>query len=276
MFNFQQRDESRGFIHKKILGAGVGLAAGLIPGGSAALGIARSIISGRGASKGAGQAIKFGGARTVDFRHTHSSGRPHTHFMGDPDPPCPSGKAWSRQDLQCVTHARIAQIASGADVRMLTSPSAAIFGLPTGDPNCPIPGQRIDPVTGRCAWFLGDRSGPDDVPLPSGNGGARGPLGVAGSIPSDRPVMRRVCPRGMVLGKDERCYDRRSIKNRDRKWPKSTRPLGSPEEMRAVRIASRFGGRLELTNKRMQKIGLLKKPAVRRRAPSAADVHHAS
>jgi len=85
--------------------------------------------------------------------------------------------------------------------------------------------------------------------------------------PGNRATNVAVCPRGSVLGNDGLCYNKRDISNKERMWPRGPRPLGTPEEMRAVRIASRFAGRFERTTKRMQKIGLVKKPAARRRAP---------
>jgi len=119
---------------------------------------------------------------------------------------------------------------------------------------------KEDPVTGECKAFLGDQPGPDGVPV-------NGRYGT-GMVPTTRNISRDVCPKGMVLGDDHICYNRRNISNKDRRWPKGTRPLGTAEEMRAVRIASRFAGRFERTTKRMQKIGLVKKPAAaRRRAP---------
>lgn len=119
------------------------------------------------------------------------------------------------------------------------------------------------PVTGECvAPFLGDQPGPDGVPV-------NGRYGL-GAVPRKRNIERDVCQKGMVLGDDNICYPRRSIANKDRMWPRGTRPLGTAEEMRAVRIAARFAGRFERTTKRMQKIGLVKKAPTRRRLPARA------
>jgi len=79
----------------------------------------------------------------------------------------------------------------------------------------------------------------------------------------------RTCLPGMVLGKDGFCYNRRDISNKEREYPKGTRPLGTPGEMAALRKAASFGRRMESTVKRMQKIGVLKKPSPRGRRPSA-------
>jgi len=86
----------------------------------------------------------------------------------------------------------------------------------------------------------------------------------AGMNPVRRDIMTLDCLPGMVLGKDEICYNRRDISNKERKWPRGTRPLGTPGEMAALRKAASFGRRMETTVKRMQKIGVLKKAAPRR------------
>jgi len=79
----------------------------------------------------------------------------------------------------------------------------------------------------------------------------------------------RTCLPGMVLGKDGLCYNRRDIANKEREYPRGTRPLGTPGEMAALQKAAAFGRRMETTVKRMQKIGVLKKPkAGARRAPA--------
>lgn len=153
--------------------------------------------------------------------------------------------------------------ALGIDQQTLIDAFNALTGRDSGsevfeDEGCIWPSQK-DPVTGKCMVFLGQQPGADGVPV-------NGRFGI-GMVPNQRNIVRDVCRKGMVLGKDNICYERRNIANRDRLWPKGTKPLGTAEEMRAVRIAARFAGRFERTTKRMQKIGLAKKPAPRRRLP---------
>ena len=114
--------------------------------------------------------------------------------------------------------------------------------------DCFIPGQRRDPRTGECKFFLGAVSGVDDTPVGQAVMGMYG----AGLVPGNMVVDRAVCLRGMVLGNDGVCYNRKSIKNSDREWPRGARPLGSPEEMRALRIASRFAGRMDKSKERIK------------------------
>jgi len=88
----------------------------------------------------------------------------------------------------------------------------------------------------------------------------------AGLQPAIEDRMVRICPPGMVLGRaDGLCYNRRDIANKAREYPRGTRPLGTPGEMAALRKAASFGRRMETTVKRMQKIGVLKKPSRGRR-----------
>jgi len=71
---------------------------------------------------------------------------------------------------------------------------------------------------------------------------------------------RSVCIPGMVIGDDGLCYNRSQIKNADRRWPRGRRPLLTGGDMAAISKASRAAGRLERTTKRLQKMGMLKKP----------------
>ncbi len=129
--------------------------------------------------------------------------------------------------------------------------------------------SRPHPVTGNCQVFLGDRPGRDTEALQVGPG-----LGVGEAVmgrygaalePGSRIIDRAVCLRGMQLGNDGLCYNKGSIKNSDRMWPRGRRPLLTGGEMRAISIASRAAGRLTRTAVRLQEIGLIKKPVVRKR-----------
>jgi len=112
----------------------------------------------------------------------------------------------------------------------------------------------------------GFRAGLEQL-LPGGSGGgAAGGAAVMGQygaamVPGVDAVRTLDCLPGMVLGLDELCYNKRDISNKERKWPRGTRPLGTPGEMAALRKAASFGRRMETTVKRMQKIGVLKKPS---------------
>jgi len=129
-----------------------------------------------------------------------------------------------------------------------------------------IPPFREDPVTGRCKFFIGTGSGPETGPGAFGDA-TMGRFGAA-LEPTAETMVHLSCLPGMVLGRDGLCYNRRDISNKDRKWPKGRRPLGTPGELAALSKAASFGRRMETTVKRMQKIGVLKKPSRARRAPT--------
>lgn len=77
----------------------------------------------------------------------------------------------------------------------------------------------------------------------------------------------RSCLRGMVLGNDGLCYNKRDLSNSERWWPRGRRPLLTGGEMRAIQIASTAARKLQSAHKRLTALGLLKKPATRRAPP---------
>jgi len=103
-----------------------------------------------------------------------------------------------------------------------------------------------------------------DAPLARGIGQAT--LGVygAGWAPGVRQTAVSVCPTGTVLGKDGVCYDRKAIRNSERAHPKPRKPLLTGGDLNAISKASRAAGRLERQTKRLQKLGMIKKPTRRR------------
>lgn len=69
-----------------------------------------------------------------------------------------------------------------------------------------------------------------------------GPNGHADTIPKQREIRRRVCPKGAVLGKRGWCHDK--IANKDRLYPKPRKALGTPGELNALTTSKRFAKRL--------------------------------
>jgi len=127
---------------------------------------------------------------------------------------------------------------------------------------------RPDPVTGACRVFMGDQPGRDTAP---GFGGTAvmGQFGAAlQPLVASSTTLR--CLRGMVLGMDNLCYNRRDLKNDERKWPRGRRPLLTGGEMRCISVASRAASKLETKTKQLRKMGMLKPLPKRSRAPRAA------
>jgi hypothetical protein len=83
----------------------------------------------------------------------------------------------------------------------------------------------------------------------------------AAMVPGYQEVQRASCLPGMVLGNDGYCYNTSQISNKERMWPKGRKPLLTGGDMAAISKAARAAGRLQRTQKKLEKIGLLKKPS---------------
>jgi len=127
----------------------------------------------------------------------------------------------------------------------------------------------------------GGRGGAAVGPPLAGGGGAAvlGRFGAA-LVPGSRVTDTDVCLPGMVLGKMEQdggflCYNRRDIANKDRKYPRGRRPLMTGGDLNAISRAARVARKMETQKKRLEKLGLLKKPAPRRKQiTSGPTAHH--
>jgi len=144
--------------------------------------------------------------------------------------------------------------------------------------------RRIAPPARRIA----PRSGPCDFPMEIAPDGTcreptvdqfGRPLGVGAAVmgrygaaiePGSKIIDRAICLRGMQLGDDGLCYNKSQITNKQRMWPAGRKPLLSGGDMRAISIAARAGRRLEGATKRLQRLGMMKKPASRRALPAHA------
>jgi len=119
--------------------------------------------------------------------------------------------------------------------------------------------QKWDPNKGQCVFAIGIPGTDDPVERALVGDAVMGQYG-AGLEPGSRIVDRAICLRGMVLGNDGICYNKSQVRNADRMWPRGRRPLLTGGDMRAISTAARAGRRLEGATKRLQKIGLMKKP----------------
>jgi len=110
---------------------------------------------------------------------------------------------------------------------------------------------------------------PADISVGGSMGGAavNGRYGPA-LAPDSENRIHRTCLPGMVLGDDSLCYNRRDIKNSERKYPKGRAPLLTGGERNCITKAARAARKIQRTEKQLQKLGMLKKPT-RRAAPRA-------
>jgi len=89
----------------------------------------------------------------------------------------------------------------------------------------------------------------------------------AGFIPGSRLVDVAQCGKKQVLGSDGICYGKKQINNSDRMWPKGRSPLLTGGDLRAITVAASAGKKVERQVKRLQGLGMMKKPTARRAAP---------
>jgi len=258
----QPPNDSRNFVHKRLFGAAKSFVTSGFSPTAAAIGFATS-----------GGRRPRGGARRAP-----SPFIPRPQFPSDPT----FGLLTARRPPPRSTTARPGRFSAAekAQGRALKFPS---FGAPAPSAFSPVKEGCIfpwkpNPVTGRCELFAGDRPGRDTSPLPTGPGVAVGDaiMGRYGAAyrPGSQIVDRAVCLPGDVVANDGLCYPKASVTNKQRAWPRGRRPLLTGGEMRAISTAARAGRRLELAQKRLQKIGLMKKPAPRRKMLSSGPTEH--
>lgn len=132
--------------------------------------------------------------------------------------------------------------------------------------DCPGLFSIKDPITGLCVNVLDVLPGGDPAvtgPVPAnGNGVAPTPQGFGrpvhgrfgvGVIPRVQAQTVRRCPKGMALGKDGVCYDGLGRNSPKREWPMGMKPLLTPGERNAIRIAGRAAGKLARSQKTLKK-----------------------
>ena len=219
-------NDRRGFVHKRLLGA-VG---GFITGGPT--GAVSGFVTSGGGSRGPRMpsGSELSGIR-VHAAHGHGAGS-HT-FM---------------------TPANLA--AAGVPMGRSLDPRTPSRFAPGSSGPCMWP-ARVDPNTGRCKVFLGSEPGFDD-PMTGSGAAVMGRYG-AGMEPVQLQRMHADCTaggtiRGMVLGNDGICYNKRDLRNAERMWPRGRRPLLTGGEQRAISIASAAAGKLMRSKKRLKKV----------------------
>ena len=165
------------------------------------------------------------------------------------------GRAAGRALVPRTTTARVTTV-SQAEKEVGRQLKFSEVGSTTGPCNPPL----VRGPTGLCV-FAGSPLGSDPA-LGIPGQAVMGQYG-AGEAPGSMIVDRAVCRRGMQLGNDGLCYNKSQISNRERMWPAGRKPLLTGGDMRAISTAARAGRRLELATKRLQKMGMMKRPARR-------------
>lgn len=115
----------------------------------------------------------------------------------------------------------------------------------------------------------------DEFGKPLGGGGnvVEGRYGPA-EVPTEETRSTSICPDGMVLGDDSLCY--KHIRNDDRLYPRGRAPLLTGGERNAITIAGQAAKKMGAAKKTLEGLGLIKRPARRRAAPSGhvEHLHH--
>lgn len=303
-------NERRNFVHKKLLG----VAASLVPGGSTALAIGRSLVGGGGASTALAPVLSNLGltdarrreiTRAMNAASARGDSREAAAFLRELGPQGPLGVGAPSVPPRNPVREAVVQAKPLPDVpRVHVVPRARIpFVQPVQQPHPSFQGGPAMPVHRRIIGAFRDTFGQPVAPLagtPCLPGTFRGPGGfcvdpsavLPGGDPlfqmagatvmgrygpayqgNSRLITRTTCLPGDLVGDDGLCYNRKSLTNKERMWPRGRQPLFTGGEMRAIMIASRAARKFERTQKRLQKIGMLKKPAPRARAAAAVPPH---
>lgn len=235
--------DSRGFVHKRILGGLKGVVGGLIgggPGGIIGGGIRGFIGGGRGAPLVAPISTVFQNFGAGDPRLSQNQ----------------------RNTAPGIVRLVSGQLVPGRiqSISTVVAPSGCPPGFFPGPGGSCIPKPATflpggDPLFQR-QEFDGAGAGPFEAVM--------GRYG-AGFEPDVLSSITRRCGRGAVLGNDGICYNRRDLRNSDRQWPRGRRPLLTGGDMRAISTASAAAKKLQRKQKQLEQMGLLKRPAPRSR-----------
>jgi len=227
--------DQRGFLHKKLLGLGVGLAR-RIPGVGTAIGIGQDVV----------RTLTRQPSRRVIPREL--TARPS--IRGEQEKAMGRDLKFGPFDSLALTTTRKRR----QDFRPL-----GIGGGRNGERN----GEMR---AGPCDFpMVRDRQGRCRTPTSGEFGGEQFGVGEAvmgryGAAlePGSQIIDRAICLRGMQLGDDGLCYNKGQITNKQRMWPRGRKPLLTGGEMRAIGIASRAGRRVDATAKRLRELGMMK------------------
>lgn len=223
MINYQERPyEKRFFVHKKLLGLGKFAVQQFVPGGSAGLAIASSLIGGRERQKSVAKMQKFGGdlGGIVNVARTVLG-------IGESRPGvCDSPRTRDPADGVCKF--------PGNHIATIRRQAASFSaGVPIPAALC-IPPARIDPVDGKCRIFIGETGGADPSPGGNGAGAPGGPPERAVRVPQLVDGTKRRCPKRYVLGIDNLCYFGLARNSKWRKWRPGRRPAFTGGDLNAI------------------------------------------
>jgi hypothetical protein len=139
------------------------------------------------------------------------------------------------------------------------SGSPTVPGFVAGGGTCP---DGTISILGRCLNKPGGQ-------LTGGGmfiGGGEAVLGLYGAAmaPAVQTRAHRTCIPGMVLGKDGLCYNKSQLRKSERAHVPPRKPLMTGGDLNAISRAARVARSVERQTKRLQSLGMIKKPTTRR------------
>lgn len=130
------------------------------------------------------------------------------------------------------------------------SPTVPGNFAPTGGSGVTCPDGTLS-ILGRCVDIQPGGATQGAGLVVSGGEPVLGRYGVA-MVPQAVERVRRRCPRGMVLGMDNLCYNKRDLRKNERKWNPGRKPLLTGGELNAISTALSAAKKLDRQKKRLR------------------------
>lgn len=89
-------------------------------------------------------------------------------------------------------------------------------------------------------------------------------IGQSAVTPFIKNVTVHRCAKGSVLAVDGLCYDKRTLRKDQRAWPPGRKPLLTGGDLNAIAKAARAARRMKGQQRRLEQLGLLKRPKASR------------
>lgn len=100
-------------------------------------------------------------------------------------------------------------------------------------------------------------------------------IGASAVAPMRNTITVRTCGQGAVLAIDGLCYDKRTIRKDQRAWPPGRKPLLTGGDLNAIAKAARAARRMKVQQRRLEQLGLLKRPKPSRGVITKAEASRA-
>jgi len=144
----------------------------------------------------------------------------------------------------------------------------------SGSSQCPSGSRGIPPFC--IDAFPGGQGSGSGLLVSSGDPRtSRAMIGASAVVPMTRNQTVHTCGKGAVLGIDGLCYDKRTIRKDQRKWVPGRKPLLTGGDLNAIAKAARAARRMKVQQRRLEQLGLLKRPKPSRGVITKAEASRA-